>query len=122
MFFKDSTLWFGDNLNDIDSIRFSSTDFVNTKIPVYGGDPIESGLSFSNVIEYGLMLLLFPGLVFFLWKRRVQPANMGGESLPAKRIMDQLLDEREVLLLTQISSNPDPPGKEYRDPEKAPQR
>lgn len=111
IFFRDSTLIFGNMDGYLDSVAFSSRDFISTGIPVY--TPLEQDRSAGNTMLLAGGLLAALGLTIFYRKRLLRSVTpllrtteAGGQGAAAASDSAAptyspltLLDERERSLL-----------------------
>jgi hypothetical protein len=78
VFFQDSTLWFGDTNNYIDSVTLSANDFVDAGIPVYAmtNDPSiwQQQKLHTSLLSFTLLALLTAGFIK-MWKSRKSAAS-----------------------------------------------
>lgn len=112
IFFQDSTLWFGDTKNYIDSVSLSANDFIDTGISVYA-KPKQPGFwqqqkLRTSLLSFTLLALLTAGFVK-MWKSRksAAPASEMDTTVEANPALplQELLTEKEFSILQCLVNN-----------------
>lgn len=106
IFFSDSTLWFGDNQNYIDSVRFSAADFFDTGRRIYQPRSNDTGEGAAKrIFLTGILALAVAVSGWQFWKKQKRASAPEMNQTPStskekpRLNVNDGLEEKELLVL-----------------------